>query len=70
MDKFTDEEIVRAIELMVSPEDLTIRGVAEAVLKSLSYSPEEIAAQLKSGEHLNAGEAFDFSKGGVVVATA
>ena len=66
MDKFTDEEILRAVELMVSPSDLAIRQVAEAVLKSLSYTPQEIAAQLKSGEHLNAGAAFDFSKIGVV----
>jgi hypothetical protein len=58
--KFTDAELVRAVELMVSPEDLTIREVAEAILKTLSYTPEEIEDQLKSGEFLNAGAYFNF----------
>lgn len=60
MDNFTDEQLVRAVELMVSPDDLTIREVAEAVLRTLGYTPAEIAAQLASGEHLNAGECFQF----------
>lgn len=60
-EKFTDAELVRAVELMVSPEDLTIRGVAEAILKALSYTPEEIEDQLESGEYLNAGACFDFA---------
>ena len=60
-EKFTDAELVRAVELMVSPEDLTIREVAEAILKTLSYTPEEIEDQLESGEYLNAGAYFDFA---------
>lgn len=60
-EKFTDAELVRAVELMVSPEDLTIREVAEAILKTLSYTPEEIEDQLESGEYLNAGAYFDFN---------
>jgi hypothetical protein len=59
--KFTDAELVRAVELMVSPEDLTIREVAEAILKALSYTPEEIKDQIESGEYLNAGAYFDFN---------
>lgn len=58
--KFSDDEIIRAVELMISPDDLTIRDVAEAILKSLSYTPQEVAEQLKSGERLNAGAYFDF----------
>ena len=58
--KFTDAELVRAVELMVSPDDLTIREVAEAILKTLSYTPQEIASHQKSGEYLNAGAYFDF----------
>jgi hypothetical protein len=60
-EKFTDAELVRAVELMVSPEDLTIREVAEAILKTLSYTSEEIEDQLESGEYLNAGAYFDFN---------
>jgi hypothetical protein len=46
---------------MVSPEDLTTREVAEAILKTLSYTPEEIEDQLECGEYLNAGAYFDFN---------
>ena len=59
--RFTDDEIIRAVELMVSPEDLTIREVAEAILKALSYTQQEIESHLQSGEYLNEGAYFDFN---------
>ena len=55
---FTTEQLARAIELMVSPDDLGQPEVMAAILKSLDYSPEEVAAQLKSGEKLDAGPAL------------
>lgn len=55
----TDAELVRAVELMVSPSDLAIRGAALAVLKAFGYSPEEVREQLKGGEYFNNGPAFD-----------
>lgn len=53
--EFTVEQLARAIELMVSPDDLRQPEVMAAILKSLSYTPEEVSAQLKSGEKLEDG---------------
>lgn len=61
MKRFTDAEIIRALELMISPDDLIIREVAEAIFRTLSYTPQDITDQLKSGQYLNAGAHFDFS---------
>lgn len=55
----TDAELVRAIELMIAPADLTIRSAALAVLKAFGYTPEDVRDQLDSGEYLNDGAAFD-----------
>ena len=52
---FTPEQLARAIELLVSPEDLSTNEVMVAILKSLDFTPEEVAAQLESGEQLNEG---------------
>ena len=57
--RFTDDELVRAVELMISPDDLTIREVAEALLKTLCYTSAEIAVQLAKSEYLNEGAVFD-----------
>ncbi len=58
-DTFTDAEITRAVELMISPDDLTIRGAALALFAAFCYSPEEVREQLDSGEYFNAGAVFD-----------
>ena len=52
---FTNEQLAHAIELMVSPDDLAQADVMVAILKALSFTPEEIAAQLESGEKLDDG---------------
>jgi hypothetical protein len=56
---FTDAELIRAVELMVAPSDLAIRGAALAILKVFSYTPAEIREQLASGDYFNVGAAFD-----------
>ena len=58
-DTFTDAELVRAVELMISPDDLTIRGAALALFAVFSYTPEEVREQLDSGEYFNGGAIFD-----------
>ncbi|MPN04701.1 hypothetical protein SDC9_151946 [bioreactor metagenome] len=51
----SDEQLIRAIELMVTSDDLISRTVMVAILSALEYSPEEVKEQLESGEPLNAG---------------
>ena len=58
---FSAEELAHAIELLVAPEDLKHPDVMIAVLQALSYTPEEVAEQLASGEQLDAGPAVLFS---------
>lgn len=57
-DSFTDEEITRAVELLISPDDLTIRGAALALFAVFGYTPEDVREQLDSGEYFNAGAVF------------
>lgn len=53
---FTDKELIKAVELMISKDDLCIREAAEALLAVFDYTADEIKDQLKSGEYLNATE--------------
>lgn len=53
---FTDQEIIRAVELMICKDDLKIRQASEALLAVFGYTADEIQDQLKSGEYLNATE--------------
>jgi hypothetical protein len=57
-DAFSDAEITRAVELMISPDDLTIRGAALALFAVFGYTPEDIREQLDSGKYFNAGAVF------------
>lgn len=52
----TDEELIKAVELMIAKDDLKIREVAEALLSVFEYTEEEIKDQLQSGEYLNFAE--------------
>jgi len=54
----TDAELAKAVELMVSPDDLTIRGAAIALLKEFDLTPEDVRKQLDSGEYFNSGACF------------
>lgn len=58
-DTFTDAELARAVELMIAPDDLTIRGAALALFAVFSYTPEDVREVLDSGDYLNAGAVFD-----------
>lgn len=53
---FTDEELIEAVELLIAKDDLKIREVAEALLKTFKYTESEIREQLASGEYLNFAE--------------
>lgn len=53
---FTDKELIKAVELMISKDDLCIREAAEALLSLFDYTEDEIKYQLESGEYLNATE--------------
>ena len=57
-ESFTDAELTRAVELMIAPEDLTIREAAIAVLEVFSHIPADVREQLESGEYLNGGAIF------------
>ena len=54
--KFTDQELVKAVELMICKDDLKIRQAAEALLSVFDYTAAEIQDQLESGEYLNSTE--------------
>lgn len=56
--QFDADELARAIELMVAPEDLVQPEVMAAILKELGYTPEEVENQLESGEKLDDGPAL------------
>jgi hypothetical protein len=49
----SDEELARAVELLISPSDLAIREVAILLLESLDFTPEEAKGYLDSGCYLN-----------------
>ena len=55
---FTDAELAKAVELMVTPADLTIRGAALALLKVLDLTPEDVREQLAKDEYFNDGAVF------------
>ena len=57
-ESFTDAELAKAVELMIRPDDLTIRGAALALLKEFDLTPEDVRAQLESGEYFNNGACF------------
>ena len=57
-ESFTDAELAKAVELMIRPDDLTIRGAALALLKTFDLTPEDVRAQLESGEYFNNGACF------------
>ncbi|MGE4300861.1 MAG: hypothetical protein AB7F40_04570 [Victivallaceae bacterium] len=58
---FTDDELARGVELMISPSDLKIREVAVALFEVMGYSPKDVRTQLDSGVPLSDGPMFDLS---------
>lgn len=57
-ESLTDAELAKAVELLVTPADLTIRGAALALLAAFSYTPEFVRETLNKGEYFNAGPVF------------
>ena len=59
--KFTTEELVRAVELLVSPDELCERDVLIAILSALELRPQDVVDQLRQGVPLNAGPVLKLS---------
>lgn len=57
-DDFTAAELSKAVELMITPDDLTIREAATALLDVFSYTPEDVREIISKGEYFNAGAVF------------
>ena len=57
-DEMTAAELIKAVELMIAPEDLAIREAATALLDVFSYTPADVRAVMDKGEYFNAGWAF------------
>ena len=57
-DTLTAAELIKAVELMITPEDLTIRETAAALLDVFSYTPADVREVISKGEYFNAGWAF------------
>lgn len=57
-DEMTAAELIKAVELMIAPEDLTIREAATALLDVFSYTPADVREVISKGEYFNAGWAF------------
>jgi hypothetical protein len=55
LDSLTDKELARAIELLVSPDQLMSRDVMCGIIGSLGFTPEEVCEQLTENEPLNDG---------------
>ena len=60
-DKFSDDELARAIELMVTPAELMSRHVMTAILAAAEYTPQEVEEQFESGEPLNDGPCLSWN---------
>lgn len=57
-DNMTTAELARGVELMITPDDLTIREVAIAIFTAFGYDPADVQEIITSGEYLNAGAVF------------
>ena len=60
-DTFSDQQLARAIELMISPDDLMSREVMTSILSTFGYSPEEVREQLLGNVPLNDGVPVSWS---------
>lgn len=50
---FTDKAVLKALELLVSRQDLKQRDVAEAVLHAMGFTQSDIVDQLRRGEYVD-----------------
>ena len=60
-EKFTDEELARAIELMVPPQELKSRSVMIAILRAAEYSAHEARNQILEGKPLFDGPSVSWA---------
>lgn len=54
--KFSDAELMQAVELLVRPEWLRERAVMIAILAALDYTPACVQEQLDEGKPLHDGK--------------
>lgn len=59
--KFSDAELLHAVELLVSPDELCERQVLIAILNALEFQPQDVKEQLREGMPLNAGPVLRLS---------
>ena len=57
-DEMTTADLVKAVELMIAPEDLAIREAATALLDVFSFNREDVREVMDKGEYFNAGWVF------------
>lgn len=57
----TDQDLARAIELMVPPEELKSRQVMIAILKAADLTAQEVREQIIVGEKLFDGPSVSWS---------
>jgi len=60
-DNFSDQQLARAIELMISPDDLMSRSVMTSILSTFGFSPDEVREQLLENVPLNDGQSVSWS---------
>lgn len=58
---FSCQELARAIELLVAPEQLMSREVMSAIIASLGFTPVEVREQLTENVPLNDGPMIRWS---------
>ncbi len=54
-DSLSEKELARAIELLVSPDQLMSREVMSAIIGALGFTPDEVHEQLEENVPLNDG---------------
>ena len=60
-DSFTNDELARAIELMVTPEELRSRQIMIAILKAADFTAREVKDQIFCGETLFDGPSVSWT---------
>lgn len=58
-DNISTPELIRAVELIITPEDLTHREAALAILETFAFTPEDVKEITAKGEYFNTGWVFN-----------
>lgn len=57
-DELTTPELIKGVELMITPGDLTYREAATALLDIFSFTPADVREVISKDEYFNAGWVF------------